>query len=341
MGIITMTTTIAYALEDHAGMSIVRAGLAGCDVEFVPIFALNAAESQAVLARAGVLLVALQPVTPQVMDAMPNCRLISRLGVGVDNIDVPAATARNIWVANVPDYGIDEVSTHAIALALAQVRGLNALFNATRAGGWDGLAVAPIQRLTTLTLGVLGFGRIGSAVARKAIGLGLRAIAHDPFVSGDAIRAAGAQPVGLEALFSQADIVSLHCPLNASTRRSVNARLLGLMKPSAYLVNTSRGDVIDEPALLDAVNAGQIRGAALDVLSAEPPPRDNAVLQALIAHERILVTPHVAWYSEQGRHDMHALAAADIARFLRGEPLRTPVNAVTHSSAFANGNEAS
>jgi D-3-phosphoglycerate dehydrogenase len=326
---ITMTTTIAFALEDHDGMPAVREKLAGCDVEFIPVYPLDAPASHATLARADVLLVALQPVTAQVMDAMPKCRLISRLGVGVDNIDLPAATARGIWVANVPDYGTDEVSTHAIALALAQLRGLPRLINDTKSGKWDGLAAAPFTRLTTLTFGVMGFGRIGSAAAKKALGLGLRVIAHDPFVSAETIRAAGAQPVDLETLFSAADVVSLHFPLNAHTRRSINARLLGLMKPSAYLVNTSRGGVIDEPALLDAVNAGQIRGAALDVLSEEPPAKDNAVLQALIAHERILVTPHIAWYSEQGRYDMHALAAEDIARFLRGEPLRTPVNAVT------------
>lgn len=323
-----MTTTIAYALEDHDGMPAVREALAGLDVAFTSVYPLHAPESQEILARADVLLVALQPVTAAVMDAMPNCKLISRLGVGIDNIDVPAATARGIWVANVPDYGTDEVSTHAIALALAQLRGLNTLFNATRAGQWDGLAVAPIMRLTTLTLAVMGFGRIGSAAARKAAGLGLHVIAHDPFVSDEAICAAGVQPVDLEMLFGTADVVSLHFPLNASTRRIINRKLLGLMKPSAYLVNTSRGGVIDERDLLDAVNAGGIRGAALDVLSAEPPTKDNTVLQALIHHPRILITPHIAWYSEQGRHDMHALAGEDIARFLRGRPLRTPVNEV-------------
>jgi D-3-phosphoglycerate dehydrogenase len=215
-----MTTTIAYALEDHDGMPAIRKVLSNADVEFLPVYPLAAPASRETLARADVLLVALQPVTPAVMDAMPRCKLISRLGVGIDNIDVPAATARGIAVANVPDYGTDEVSTHAIALALAQLRGLNTLFNATRAGQWDGLAVAPIQRLTMLTFGVMGFGRIGSAAARKAIGLGLHVIAHDPFVSDDAIRAAGANPVDLETLFTTADVVSLHFPLPARAAAS-------------------------------------------------------------------------------------------------------------------------
>lgn len=321
-----MTITIAYALEDHDGMPAVREKLAGFDIAFIPVYPLAAPASKDILADADVLLVALQPVTAGVMDAMPKCRLISRLGVGVDNIDLPAATAHGIWVANVPDYGTDEVSTHAITLALAQLRGLPHLINATKAGQWDGLAVAPIMRLTTLTLGILGFGRIGSAAAKKAIGLGLRVIAHDPFVSDETIRNAGVQPVDLETLFKTADVVSLHVPLNASTRHSINARLLGLMKPSAYLVNTARGGVINEVDLLDVMRAGGIRGAALDVLSEEPPAKDNPTLQALIAHPRMLITPHIAWYSEQGRYDMHALAAEDIARFLCGEPLRTPVN---------------
>lgn len=323
-----MKTTIVYALEDLDGMPYVREALATCDVDFVPVYPLDAPAAQPVLARADVLLVALQPVTAQVMDAMPKCRLISRLGVGVDNIDVPAATARGIWVANVPDYGTDEVSTHAIALALALLRGLPALITHTKAGAWDGLAAAPFTRLTHLTFGVMGFGRIGSATARKALGLGFRVMAHDPFISDDAIRNAGVEPVDQMALFKRADVVSLHLPLNADTRGLISARLLNLMKPSAYLVNTARGGVIDESALLDAVNAGVIRGAALDVLSAEPPPANNAVLQALIRHERIVVTPHIAWYSEQGRRDMHAFAAEDIVRFLNNEPLRTPVNKV-------------
>jgi D-3-phosphoglycerate dehydrogenase len=323
-----MTTTIAYALEDHDGMPFVREALAGHDVAFVPVYPLAAPDALPTLLRADVLLVALQPVTPAVMDAMPKCRLISRLGVGVDNIDVPAATARGMWVANVPDYGTDEVSTHAIALALALLRGLPRMITDTKAGKWDGLVTAPLTRLTELTLGVMGLGRIGRATARKALGLGMRVMAHDPFVEDDAMRAAGVLPVAGETLFKTADVVSLHLPLNANTRGIVNARLLNLMKPSAYLVNTARGGVIHEADLLDALNAGLLRGAALDVLSAEPPPQDHAVLQGLIHHPRVIVTPHMGWYSEQGRRDMHAFAGEDIARFLRGEPLRTPVNKV-------------
>jgi D-3-phosphoglycerate dehydrogenase len=276
-----------------------------------------------------VLVIALQKVTAEVMDAMPNCRLISRLGVGIDNVDVPAASARGIWVANVPDYGVDEVATHAIALVLAQLRGLHRLISDTRVGLWNASAVHPIQRLTSLTLGVVGFGRIGRATGSKGAGLGMRVVVYDPFLSDEQIRGAGAQPVELDELFGEADFITLHLPLDASTRHLINARTLGLMKPTAYLVNTARGGLVDEVALLEAVRAGRIRGAALDVLSIEPPPAEDEVLQALQRHERIIVTPHIAWYSEQARVDMRQRAAEDIARVLRGERPRTPVNEIT------------
>jgi D-3-phosphoglycerate dehydrogenase len=323
-----MKTTIVYAFDDFHDMSIEQRALASCDVEFVPSHGVESPESRAVIRHADVLMIALQKVTAEVMDAMPSCRMISRLGVGIDNIDIPAATARGIWVANVPDYGVDEVATHAIALVLAQLRGLPRLISDTRAGIWNASVVHPIQRLSSQTLGVMGFGRIGRTVTSKGAGVGMRVIAYDPFLNDAQIREAGAQPVGLDQLLAEADFITLHLPLDATTRHVINARTLDQMKPTAYLVNTARGGLVDEVALLDAVRAGRIRGAALDVLSIEPPPADNNVLQALQRHERILVTPHIAWYSEQARVDMRQRAAEDIARVLRGERPRTPVNEV-------------
>jgi D-3-phosphoglycerate dehydrogenase len=262
------------------------------------------------------------------MDAMPRCKLISRLGVGVDNIDVPAATHRGIWVANVPDYGVDEVSLHAMSLLLAQLRGLPRLVADTRSGKWTLSPVKPIARLTGQTLGIVGFGRIGRSLATKAAGFGLRLLACDPYLDAAGIRAAGAQPVDLETLLHESDFVSLHLPLNDETRHIIGARTLAMMKPSAYLINTARGELIDEVALLAAVRAGQIRGAALDVLSVEPPPVDHPVLSELLKEERILVTPHGAWYSEEAMTDMRARATENVVRVLRGEQPRTPVNQI-------------
>ena len=321
-----MTTRIVYAFGDASGNPIERGILAGQDVEFAYSNGVDSAESRAILRTADILVIALEKITAEVMDAMPKLRFISRLGVGIDNIDIPAATARGIWVGNVPDYGVDEVATHAIALVMAQLRGLRVLMDNTRAGKWESAAMRPIHRLTTLTLGVMGFGRIGRTAGSKGAGLGFRVVAYDPFLTDDQIRAAGATPVSQDDLLRQSDFITLHLPLDEKTKHTINARTLGLMKPNACLVNTARGGLVDAAALLDALNAGRIRGAALDVLSAEPPPADNALLQTLMRHERVIVTPHTAWYSEEAQIDMRTRAAEDILRAMRGERPRTPVN---------------
>lgn len=322
-----MTTRIVYAsaLED---MTIEKRIFDGLNAEMIPVPDFTSPDSLRILREADVLIIALHKVTAQVLDAMPNCKLISRLGVGIDNIDVPAATARGIWVANVPDYGVDEVATHAISLVLTQHRALHTLVSTTRAGAWDSSAVRPIERLTKLTLGVMGFGRIGRAAGSKGAGVGMHVIAYDPFLSPEQIRSSGALPVEMETLFRESDFITLHLPLDPTTHHIINSQTLGWMKATAYLVNTARGGLVDEAALLDAVNRNQIRGAALDVLSSEPPAENDPTLQALLKHERVLVTPHVAWYSEQAQVDMRTRAAEDVVRVLRGERPRTPVNEI-------------
>ena len=324
-----MTTHIVYAFGDASGNPIERGILAGQDVDFAYSNGVDSAESRAILRQADILVIALEKITGEVMDAMPNCRLISRLGVGIDNIDTAAATKRGIWVGNIPDYGTDEVATHAIALVMTLMRGIRGLADNTRAGRWESAAMRPIHRLTATTLGVMGYGRIGRSAGSKGKGLGMRVIAYDPFLSDDQIRAAGAEPVTQDELFKQSDFITLHLPLDEKTRHTINARTIGLMKPNACLVNTARGGLVDEAALLDAVRAARIKGAALDVLSIEPPPADNEVLQALMRHERVIVTPHTAWYSEESQIDMRTRAAEDILRALKGEPPRMPVNDVS------------
>lgn len=322
-----MATRIVYA-DDFQDMSIEKSVFDGLDVEFLISHGVDSAESRAILRQADVLVITLQKVTAELLDEMPDCKFISRLGVGIDSIDIAACTARGIRVANVPDYGVDEVATHAIALVLAQLRGLPALIKNNLAGVWSSREIQPIERLTELTLGVIGFGRIGRTTGSKGAGIGMRVIAYDPFLPPEDIRAAGAEPVRLDRLLGESDFITLHLPLDANTRHIINARTLKMMKPGAYLVNTARGGLIDEEALLDAVNTGTLRGAALDVLSVEPPPPDHAVLQALRKHDKILITPHVAWYSEQARVDMRTRGAQDVVRVLRGESPRTPVNQV-------------
>ena len=319
--------TVVYAFDDF-DMTVEQRVLGALDAEVICLKNMDSPESRAVLAKADALVITLQKITAQVIDLLPRCKLISRLGVGLDNIDIPAATARGIWVTNVPDYGVDEVSTHAASLMLTLLRGIPQLVNNTRQGKWDSAVARPIKRFSEQTVGVMGFGRIGRAFATKAKGFGVHVIAYDPLISADAIRAHGAEPVDLDSMFSQSDFISLHLPLTDETKHIINAQSLAKMKPSAYIVNTARGGLIDEAALLAAVRAGQIKGAGLDVLSAEPPPKDNPVLMALLQEERILITPHFAWYSEEAMIDMRAKGADEVVRILSGQPPRCPVNQI-------------
>ena len=319
--------TVVYAFDDF-DMTVEQRVLGALDAEVICLKNMDSPESRAVLAKADALVITLQKITAPVIDLLPRCKLISRLGVGLDNIDIPAATARGIWVTNVPDYGVDEVSTHAASLMLTLLRGIPQLVNNTRQGKWDSAVARPIKRFSEQTVGVMGFGRIGRAFATKAKGFGVHVIAYDPLISADAIRAHGAEPVDLDSMFSQSDFISLHLPLTDETKHIINAQSLAKMKPSAYIVNTARGGLIDEAALLAAVRAGQIKGAGLDVLSAEPPPKDNPVLMALLQEERILITPHFAWYSEEAMIDMRAKGADEVVRILSGQPPRCPVNQI-------------
>jgi D-3-phosphoglycerate dehydrogenase len=271
---------------------------------------------------ADAIMVTLQPVPADLIDQLERCRIICRVGTGVDAIDIHAATARGIWVTNVADYAVDEVSTHALTLALALARNLMGHASAVARGSWTCQAVPPIQRLTSQTLGILGFGRIGSAMGRKSRGVGFRVIAHDPYIDLSVIRDAGVEPVDFETLLGKSDILSLHVPLTPETRRLIDADALSLMKPSAYLVNTARGEVVDVEALVAAVKSGRLAGAGIDVLPVEPPPPDAPIL-----HEpRIIVTPHMAWASAQAAVDVRQRGAEDVVRVLNGERPRCPVN---------------
>jgi D-3-phosphoglycerate dehydrogenase len=269
-------------------------------------------------------MVTIQPVRAELIQSLERCRLICRVGTGLDAIEIAAATERGIWVTYAPDYSIDEVSTHAIALVLAQARGLPGLLGATRQGIWNSESGGILYRLSSQTLGVVGCGRIGQATAAKGRGLGLEVLVYDPYVDAAAMEELGAQVVDLETVLRKADYISLHSPLTEETHHLINAETLALMKPTAYLVNAARGGLIDEDALLAAVQSGQIAGAALDVLAVEPVAADHPFLQ----EERILLTPHAGWYSEESKVDVRVQGAEEVVRVLGGERPRAPVNDV-------------
>ena len=254
--------------------------------------------------------------------SLRRCRIIARYGVGVDTIDLDAASAAGIMVTNVPDYCVQEVSDHALALILTLARGIGRAMLSTRQGAWDLGAVRPLRRLEGQTLALLGFGRMGRAVAEKARPLGFRIIAYDPYLPADVIRKSGAEPVDLDTALGEADYLSVHVPLSDETRHLIDSAALERMKPTAYLVNTSRGGIVDTEALVEALQAGKLAGAALDVLEQEPPPADLELLQM----PNVILTPHTAFYSEESLIELQTKAAEEVVSVISGKAPRNPVN---------------
>jgi D-3-phosphoglycerate dehydrogenase / 2-oxoglutarate reductase len=305
---------------DHDSVDPERAVLDGHDVELRVLQCRTPEEVADQAGDADVLVNQYVPITAEVLGALARCRLVVRYGVGVDNVDVEAATTRGVWVANVPDYGRDEVADHTLALALAVLRGVVVLDRSVREGHWDLEAARPLRRLATLTYGVVGCGAIGSAVARRAAGLGMRVLGHD--VEGVASDPP-IQRVPLEALLADADLVSLHAALTPDSHHLIDADALARMRPSAFLVNTARGGLVDAAALLAALDAGALAGAALDVLEGEPP---DELGWKLARHPRVVATPHAAWYSEEAFHTLKTEVAREALRVLEGGRPRSPVN---------------
>jgi D-3-phosphoglycerate dehydrogenase len=273
----------------------------------------------AAAAGADALIVQWAPVTGAVLDAAPSVRLVSRLGIGYDMVDVAAATTRGVAVANTPDYCVEEVVAHTVGMALALLRGLAAFDRSVRAGAWDPPSAYPAAcRPSETTVAVIGLGRIGRRVAAGMAALGFRVIGHDPYLEDTD----GIELVPIEGALSRADLVTLHVPLDPSTRRLVDVDALAGMKAGAYLVNTCRGGLVDEDALAGALREGRLAGAALDVFASEPLP-ESSPLRAL---EGVLLSPHAAWYSRASLAELPRLCAQQVADFLAGRPVPAIVN---------------
>jgi D-3-phosphoglycerate dehydrogenase len=298
-----------------------RAVLEPRGIEVVDGTALDPEACRAAVREADALLCQYFEADRTVIRELRRCRVIGSYGAGYDQIDVAAAAAAGITVVHVPDYGVDEVSDHAMALLLACARGLGRLVPATRRGEWDYRQSGPLHRLRGRTLGIVGLGRIGRRVADKARGFGLRVLAADPYVPAGAFREHGAEPCPLDRLLVESDFVTVHALLTDETRGLLDEAAIRRMKPGAYLINAARGPIVDERALLAALDEGRLAGAGLDVLAVEPPAADHPLLQ----HPRVIVTPHSAWYTEEAMRDLQRLLAEDVARVLAGEPARCPV----------------
>lgn len=258
------------------------------------------------------------PVTARVIDAADKCRHIARTGIGLDNINVARATERGILVTNVPDYCLREVAEHALALVLVLGRKVAAYHLATKAGAYSLVAQLPVDRIEGKTLGIVGLGQIGSLLAAKAAAIGMRVIGTNrsgrPFP--------GVEWRKFDELLAESDYVSLQLPLGPETRHIINRDTLARMKSTAYLVNTSRGGLVDHAALAEALAAGQIAGAALDVQDPEPPD----LSQPPWNDPRVIVTPHVAFYSAEATEDLRMRVARQVVAFLRGERPENVVN---------------
>jgi D-3-phosphoglycerate dehydrogenase len=254
------------------------------------------------------------PITRKVIAALSRCRVIVRYGVGVDCVDLKAATERGIVVAHVRDFCTEEVSNHALMLLLACSRKLCRLDRGMRAGRWHESSLGAMGAIRGETLGIVGLGEIGKALARKAAALGLRVVAHDPYVELKTFARCGARPLDLDTLLREADYVSLNLPLTSETRRLIGARELGLMKGTAYLVNTARGPIVDEAALVEALANGAIAGAGLDVFEEEPLPPDSPLLRL----DNVVLTPHTAGSSDQAERQLRREVGKAAAAVLAG-----------------------
>jgi D-3-phosphoglycerate dehydrogenase len=274
-----------------------------------------------VAAPADALLVTYAKITADMIGQMTRCRIISRFGIGVDNVDLDAATAAGIVVTKVPDYCIDEVSDHAMALLLALVRKIPSSNAQVHAGRWEMKAVVPIHRLRGRVLGLVGFGRIPQLVAPKAKAFGLRVIVYDPFVPADVLARERVEQVDFDELLAQSDYISIHTPLLPETKNLFSTGAFSKMKPGAYLINTARGPIVDEQALAKALDASQLAGAALDVMPQEPPAGSP-----LLGRDNVIITPHTSFYSEESLLELQRKAAQEVADVLTGKAPKNPVN---------------
>lgn len=305
------TEGVAERVLEAAGWTVRRAACRTAD------------DVRTAAAGAAALIVQWAPVDASVLANLPDCRFVSRLGIGYDMIDVAAATEAGIPVANVPDYCVEEVAAHTLAFVLALTRRLQQLDRGLRAGRWAASADGDgARRPQGTTAAVVGHGRIGATVARHAAAVGYDVLVHDPHVPAERIAAAGHRAVSFDEALEAADVLSLHVPLTPQTRHLVDGAALARMRPGAALVNTCRGGLVDEVALAEALHGGNLGAAALDVFEAEPLPADSPLRDA----PNLLLSPHAAWYSPAALLELEQRAAQQVADFLDGRPVPTIVN---------------
>lgn len=308
---------ILYADNDYTDIDLELGifGPAGIDV----VVAQCRSEDDVIAKAQGCRAILLQyaPITSRVLAALPDLGIVSRIGAGYDTIDPKACGDAGVWLANSPDYGVGEVATHALALALASVRNIVAYHRDIGAGTWYFMSSGKLMRPSQLTLGIVGLGRIGKRMAHVSRNVFKRVVAYDPYLIDGDFPAYVERAASLTELAQQSDVVSVHTPLTAETRGMLDAKFFGALKPGAHFVNTARGAVVNIQDLMRALDAGTLGGAALDVLPEEPVARDSA----LLAHPRVILTPHAAFYSVEAEKELRRKAAQNIVTwFATGKP---------------------
>lgn len=294
------------------------------DVEFVINPAVEEDDVIEAIKDAEVVLFTATKMNKRVIDSLEKCKLIIRYGIGYDNVDLEAAAARGIFVCNAPNYGVIDVAEHALSLIFATAKMTVRMNDRTREGVWGSGGMGPFLRLSGKTLGFVGFGNIGKALCKMTSGLGMRTLVYDPFASDEAIAALGAERRELDSLLADSDFVTLHLPLNDSTRHMIGKSVFEKMKKSAILINTSRGPIVDEQALIEALEAKTIAGAGLDVFEDERSPLDKRLVNA----RNVALTPHVAWNTDIAVTAIHEEVGDNIVRYLKGERPISVVNKI-------------
>lgn len=312
---------IAVTDSPFPSLEPVTTALARLDPELRLAKSASPEDILAVARDADAIIVCYARLSGDVLRQLTRCKVIGRTGLGVDNIDLPAAKERGITVTYVPDYCLHEVSDHAIALLLALARKIVFANKLVQSGRWELPPLVPIRRLTGQVLGLIGFGNIPRRVAPKAQAFGLKVVTYDPYVPQEQLTAAGVEGVSFDRLLELSDFISVHAPLTPETRGLLNAAAFAKMKKGVLVINTARGPLIDEAALVAALDAGQVGGAALDVVAVEPLAKDSP----LLGRDNVILTPHTAFYSVEALQELQSKAATDVARVLNGEPPVYPV----------------
>ncbi len=313
--VVAVTDTVFPSLDPA------RAALAGTGAELRMASEPTLEGILAVAADADALLVTYAKITAEVIAGLKNCKVIGRFGIGVDNIDLDAAAAAGITVTYAPVYCLDEVSDHAMALLLSLARKIPYSNKLVSSGRWEMPAVVPISRLRGNKLGLVGLGNIPQTIVPKAQAFGLEILAADPYAPDEVFERLNVTRVDFEELLRTSDYISVHAPLTPETEKMFNAEAFATMKNNALLINTARGPLVDTDALADALEAGQIGGAALDVLPVEPPPADSR----LVGRDDVILTPHTGFYSEDALLDLQKTVATDVATVIQGGAPKYPV----------------